>query len=198
MSEGDVQMRAQTLIPAVLLVLAATPTMVVSQNKGAPEIFTANLHVTGAEAGAAAAAIQIQVQRYTPDADRTAVEAALKSGGYPAFVTALRKAPEVGTVSVGDQKWSIRWARERPTKTGRTIVLVTDKPVFFVGGGRVDAKPREGYEVAVIQMNVDDAGLGNGSMAAAAKVKPGGETGVTIEDYADNLIKLVTVVRKIQ
>ena len=35
------------------------------------------------------------IQRYTPDFDRTAVETALKQGGYPGFVTALRKAPEV-------------------------------------------------------------------------------------------------------
>jgi hypothetical protein len=75
---------------------------------------------------------------------------------------------------------------------------VTDQPVFFVGGGRVDAKPRAGYEVAVIEIQVDDVGLGNGSMAAAARVKPGGEAGVQIDDYADKPIKLVTVVRKIQ
>ena len=34
-------------------------------------------------------------------------------------------------------------------------------------------------------------------MAAAARVKPGGETGVQIDDYADEPIKLVTVSRKI-
>jgi hypothetical protein len=190
-------MRVQPFVPTMLLVLAATPGLVLSQSKRTPETFTANLHVTGATGGAGAATIQIQIQRYTPDADRAAVETALKSGGYPAFLTALRKAPDVGTVSVSERKWTIRWAREQPTRTGRTIVLVTDQPIFFVGGGRIDAKPREGYEVAVIQMQVDDGGFGSGSMAAAARVKPGGETGVQIDDYADKPIKLVTVVRKI-
>ena len=69
--------------------------------------------------------------------------------------------------------------------------------MFFVGGGRTEAKPRAGYEVAVIQLMVDEIGLGTGSMAAAARVKPGGETGVQIDDYADEPIKLVTVSRKI-
>ena len=92
--------------------------------------------------------IQIQIQRYTPDFDRKSVETALKGGGYPAFLTALRKAPEVGSVGIGDQKFAIRYAREQKTAKGRTIVVVTDKPVFFVGGGRADAKPRAGYEVA--------------------------------------------------
>ena len=45
-------------------------------------------------------------------------------------------------------------------------------------------------------MSIDDVGLGNGSMAAAANVKPGGESGVEINDYADKPIKLVSVVRK--
>jgi hypothetical protein len=176
-----------------------SPGAVFSQNKGAPELFTANLNVTGATAGAGAATIQIQVQRYTPDADRTAVETALKSGGYPAFLTALRKAPEVGTVTAGDQKWVIRWAREQvvPPRS-RTITLVTDRPIFFVGGGRVDAKPREGYDVGVIRLQMDDAGLGNGSMAAAAKVKSSAEAGVEVEDYGGQLVKLVSVVRKLQ
>ena len=172
-------------------VAAQTP-----RNDGAPETFTATAEVKAAT-GAITAAIQIHIRRYTPDFDRTAVETALKSGGYPAFVTALRKAPEVGSVAVGDRKFPIRWAREQKSANGRTIVVVTDEPVFFVGGGRTDAKPRAGYEVAVIQLLVDDTGVGSGTMAAATRVKPGGETGVQIDDYADQPITLATVRRKL-
>jgi hypothetical protein len=188
-------MRVRTLVP-ILLILTSTPGLVLTQSRGTPETFTANLHVAGATGGAGAATIQIDIERYTPEAERTAVENALKTGGYPAFVAALRKAPVVGSVSSGDQKWAIRWAREQKTEKDRRIVVVTDQPVFFVGGGRVDAKPRAGYEVALIQLQVDDVGFGSGLMAAAARVKPGGETGVQIDDYADKPIKLVTVVRK--
>jgi hypothetical protein len=167
------------------------------RNVGAPETFSANAHAAKAGSGAIAATLQIHIERYTPDADRTAVETALKSGGFAAFVAALRKAPEVGYVQLGEQKTPIRWARETTTGKGRTIVVVTDKPVFFVGGGAADAKPRAGYDVAVVELTVDDVGLGNGRMAAAAKVKPGGEAGVQIEDYADAPIKLTTVTRKL-
>jgi hypothetical protein len=190
-------MRYQRIVPAVLVMLATAAHLVLAQKpKGAPEMFTANLQVTGAKTGAAAATIQVDIQQYSSDADRTAVETALKVGGYPAFLTALRKAPVVGTVSAADQTWSIRWARERRTDKGRSIAVVTDKPIYFIGGGSVDAKPRAGYEVAVIQMDVDDVGLGTGSMAAAARVKPDGEGGVRIDDYAEAPITLVTVVRK--
>ena len=59
-------------------------------------------------------------------------------------------------------------------KKGRTISLVTERPVYFVGGGKADAKPRAGFELAVVQLNVDEFGLGSGTMAAAARVKASG------------------------
>ena len=191
-------MRVPSLVLIGVLALAASPRAVQSpRNSGAPETFTANAQVKGA-AGAIAATIQIQIQRYSPDFDRTSVESALKGGGYPSFLTALRKAPEVGSVGIGDQKFAIRYAREEKTAKGRTITVVTDKPMFFVGGGRADAKPRAGYEVGAIQMMVDDVGLGSGTMTGAARIKPGPEgVGVQVDDYADELIKLVTVSRKL-
>ena len=190
-------MRALIRVSMLLVLAVAVPAT--AQQPTAPETFSANIQAQGTKGGAGAATIEINIRRYTPDADRTAVEEALKTGGYPGFVAALRKAPEVGAVSFGDRTWSIRWAREQPaTKYTRRIVVVTDKPIFFVGGGSVDAKPREGYEVAVIQIDIDNAGMGQGLMTAAARVKPGGETGVQIDDYADKPIKLVSVVRKLK
>ncbi len=191
-------MRGRTMLVPMLL-LVGTASAAWAQQVGAPETFSANLNVTGATGGAAAATIQIDIRRYTPPADLAAVESALKTGGYPAFIAALRKAPEVGAVSFGERKWAIRWARERPSgQHTRKIVVVTDQPIFFVGGGKVDAKPREGYEVAVLELEVDSVGLGKGVMTAAARVKPDGEGGVLIDDYADKPIKLVTVTRTIR
>ena len=189
--------RVLAVLPMLLILSLANGRAV--QQVGAPETFSANVQASGAQGGAAAATIAIDIQRYTPEADRTAVEDALKTGGYPAFLTALRKAPEVGNVSFADRKWPIRWARERATgKYTRSIVVVTDQPIFFIGGGRPDAKPREGYEVAVIELQVDNVGMGKGSMTAAARVKPGGENGVQIDAYEGKPMNLVTVVRKIK
>jgi hypothetical protein len=166
-----------------------------ARNVGAPEVFNANAQVKG-KTGAGAATLQIHIDRYTPDADRTAVETALKQGGYASFLNALRKAPEVGRVQVGERQFPIRWSRQTSHKDGgRTIVVVTDTPIFYVGGGSADAKPRAGYDVGLIQMTVDGVGFGSGTMAGAARIRPGGDAGVQVDDYADEPIKLVTVSR---
>jgi hypothetical protein len=172
------------------------------QGAKAPEQFSINANAAG-DGGALASQFVIAVDRYNTDAERDALATVLKQGGYPAFLPALRKSPVVGHITVGKEQFDIRYAYAKAsattaTKDGRTIVVVTDKPLFFVGGGRADAKPRAGYEVAVAQFDVDDIGLGSGTMAMAARVKPGGPAGVQIDDYADKPVKLTTVRRLIQ
>src|SRR4051812_29988504 len=133
----------------------------------APESFRATANVKGA-AGGAAVYVDIKIDRYTPDGEREKMTTALRTGGYPALLTAVRKAPAVGTGTIGQDSFVVRWAREqRAGATKRTISLVTEKPIYFVGGGKADAKPRGGYELAVLQIDMDDAGVGNGTMAAA-------------------------------
>ena len=162
---------------------------------GAPETFSARAQAENKAGVAVSAPILVHVERFTPDFDRTTVQEALRIGGYPGFLTALRKAPDVGYVELAGRKTIIRWARQAASDTGRTIVVVTERPVAFLGG-QAEAKPRAGYEVAVIQLKVDSRGEGAGTMAAAARVRPGGETGVQIDDYAEAPITLAKVTRK--
>ena len=59
-----------------------------------------------------------------------------------------------------------------------------------------NAPPRAGFEVAVLQLQVDATGRGKGTMAGAARVRPDGEGGVVLDDYADEPIALTNVTRK--
>ena len=192
-------MRTVTILITVLLLGA--PAWVAAQaarpaTTGAPETFSATAQAKNAT-GAVSGTLDVRVTRYTPEFDRTTVETALRQGGYPRFLTALRNAPQVGEVVLaGGQPYTIRYAREKVEAGGRTIVLVTDKPVFFVGGGQANAKPRAGYEVAVIEIQLDARGQGKGRMAAAARVRPDGDGGVLLDDYAEQLIALTGVTRK--
>ena len=72
------------------LVVATTVAAGQVRNVGAQEVFNANAQVKTPN-GAAAATLEVHIDRYTPDADRTAVESALKHGGYANFLNALRK-----------------------------------------------------------------------------------------------------------
>jgi hypothetical protein len=179
------------LTMALLSSLGAVPALAQKDVKP-PETFTANAQVIGQNAGSSAH-VTIQINQYTSETDRTTIQEALRIGGYRGFLPALREAPEVGFVEMAGRKVAVRWARQQPTDKGRFISVVTDAPLFFVGGGSIDAKPRAGYEVAVILLDVDSIGLGTGTMAAAARVRPGGTTGVQIDDYGDTPVKLVTV-----
>ena len=169
-----------------------------SKNKkaSAPEVFRGTAKVSTATAGGEAH-VSIEIDRYTDEKDLKAMEQALKSGGSAAFLDALKRAPVAGRFKVGDQTFTIRWARERPSASGRVISVVTDTPVYFVGAGMPDAKPRAGFDVAVVMLNMDSAGVGQGTLALAAKVKPGGTAGVEVEDYASQPVKLVSVMRVI-
>jgi len=187
-----------SLVSLVAVVALAVPSFAGQKRRDPlPESFTANAQFIGS-GGAAATTLKIRVERYTPDAEREAVLQALTQGGYPGFVQAVRKAPVVGSVAIGGHSFDIRWARESPIKNGRAIVVVTDKPMFFIGAGSPTAKPREGFEVGVISFEVNDSGMGyGGKMAAAARVKTG-EAGIEIADYGEKLIELKTVMRDIK
>lgn len=163
-----------------------------------PETFavTATVTATGAAAGSVTVPITIRIDRYTPEFARVAMTDALRyQGGYPGFLRALREAPIAGSLELADQKFTIRWAHQEPTEGGRRISIVTDKPVHFIGSGKANAKPTAGYEVAVVQLTIDKSGKGEGTMAAAARVKPRGTTAVQIDDYAETPVKLTAVVR---
>lgn len=159
-----------------------------------PESWRANAQITGARGGIAVI-VTIQIDRYTNDADRDAIASALNEGGYAAFLDAFRKAPIVGAVSVGERSIPIRWARERVEGNLRHIAVVTDGPIHFAGAGALDAKPTAGFDLAVLDFKVDSVGMGSGTMAAAARVKPGGATGVQVDEYAGKPFTLVSVTK---
>jgi len=81
----------------------------------APETFRAHANATNKDGAAAATYVDIQIDKYTRDADRDKLTQALKSGGYPALLTAVRNAPAVGTVTIGKDTFTIRFAREQRT-----------------------------------------------------------------------------------
>jgi hypothetical protein len=168
------------------LTLAALPNAVRAQSY--PRTLVANAAVSGAN-GALTGTVTIHVDELMHDLDFKQVADALQYGGYLQFLPALRKLPEIGYVQIGDRKTALKYARVRPGANPR-LVLGTDRPIFFVGGGAPDAKAKAGYEVGVIELDIDAQGNGKGTMAAAARVKRGPDGGPIVEDYAEAPIQL--------
>ena len=72
----------------------------------------------------------IHVDRVMNETLRTRVHDALKFGGYPKFLPALRTLPAIGTIEVEGRKVEIRYVREEPLEKGSRLVLVADQSPF--------------------------------------------------------------------
>jgi hypothetical protein len=183
------------LVSALAIVFVGAGVSAQHKATDVPVTFTASADFTG-PLGSMATTLQIHINQYTSDRDRTDLLAALTKNGYQAFLPAFRKVPIVGYVQIKDQKFDLRWAHHEEQGGGQVVTVATDKPIYFAGGGSPDAKPRAGYELAVIRMEVDGVGMGKGTMAAAARVKPTANAqGVQVDAYADKPIDLKTVTR---
>lgn len=191
----NVVLKSAATIGALAMITLA-PSLAAQHKPGdVPVDFSASAQGVGA-LGAVATTLKIHVDRYTADRDRTSLVAALKRDGYQAFLPAFRKVPVIGYVQIKDQKWNLRWASQQTRDVGQTVMVATDQPMFFLGGGGVNPKPRAGYELAVIRLELDTIGMGSGTLAAAARVKPNADaTGVEIDDYAEEPLKLTSVTR---
>jgi len=162
-----------------------------------PVEYSATVQAVG-ELGAAAAYVKVHIDRFTPERDRKELVAGLKTG-YDTFLPALKKAPVVGYIEVKDKKWQLRWAHQDLRDMGQVVTVATAEPIFFAGGGRADAKPRAGYDMAVIRLDLDTIGMGKGTFASAARVKPNADaTGVDIDDYGGTPMPITTVTRLIR
>ena len=167
---------------------------VFAQN-AARESFTATAAVKGAGGAAATAPITLTVDRKMSQAEADKLLAAFKSGGAAALRKALNGVAPTGSVRVGGGKATpTRITVERPTEKGRLLTIVTDEPVVFIGAGAPGAKPKEGYDFAIIDLEVDAKGGGSGTIAPAAKVtvKDGA---FVVEDYSGEVVRLTKVTR---
>jgi hypothetical protein len=185
--------RAMTgLISGAMLAAAVSS---VSAQVGS-ETFTATAAVKTAGSAAASAPVTITVTRKMPQSEIDQLLAAFKSGGAAGLRKALVGVPPTGSVQLGAGKPTpTRMTLERTTDKGRLLTIVTETPILFLGAGVAGAKPKEGYDFAVIDLEVDAKGSGSGTLAPAAKVTVK-DSAVVVEDYASELVKLTGVARK--
>ena len=158
------------------------------------ETFTATASIKNAAGAAASAPVTIVVDRKMPQAEADKFLAAFKSGGTAALRKALTGVAPTGSVRIADGPVTpTRLTIERPTDKGRLLTIVADQPVMLIGAA--SGKPKEGYDFAIIDIQVDSKGAGEGTFAPAAKVTV--KDGVfVVDDYSGEIVKLAGVSRK--
>jgi hypothetical protein len=137
--------------------------------------------------------IAVTVDRKMSQAEADKLVAAFKSGGAAGLRKALSGVAPTGSVKIGGGKaTATRVTVERATDKGRLLTIVADEPILFLGAGVPGAKPKTGYDFAVIDLEVDAKGAGSGTIAPAAKVtvKDGA---FVVEDYGGEVVRLTKV-----
>ena len=156
------------------------------------ETFTATATVKTAGAASATAPVTIAVDRIMTQAEADKLLAAFKAGGAAGLHKALKGVKPTGSIALGGGKPTpTRLAVERQTDKGRLITMVTDAPILHMGKGLPDAKPTEGYDFAVLDLEIA-AGGGTGTLTPAAKVTVKGGAFV-VEGYSTEPLRLTSV-----
>ena len=181
---------ATALVGVCLMIPAST------NGQSAGEVFTATAVVKSADGKSASAPVTITIDRKMSEKEAQSLANAFKAGGAAALRKGLEGVKPTGTVRIGTGNATpTRFTIERPVGAGRLLTILTDQPLLFLGAGVPGAKPKAGYDFAIIDIEVDATGGGAGTVAPAAKIKMNGDAFV-VEDYGGNELIRLTAVKK--
>ena len=109
---------------------------------------------------------------------------------------ALAGVAPTGSITLGGgEPARTRITIERATDKGRLITVVTDTPILHLGAGLPGAKPKEGYDFAVLDLEVATGGGGSGSLTPAARIALKGGAFV-VDGYSSEPLRLTAVTAK--
>ena len=131
--------------------------------------------------------VTIKIERLVTPATRTRLLDGLKYNGYQGFMNVLRPLPVVGTIATQSREVEVRYAWETKAENRTRLVVVADKPLFFLSGDAT--KSKAGYELTVVDLQLDERGAGTGTLAGAARVKPAPD-GIVLDDFAASPVQL--------
>ncbi len=174
----------------ISLVLLAGAVGLAAQTMGRPEEFNA-VAIVNNNLGSGAGRVIMRVERWSTEAERTRLTAALQKGS-DALLDVLRDQRSVGTIRTPDSLgYDLRYAHQEPGEDGgRRIVIATDRPIGF---WEARNQPRSiDYPFTVIQMEIGKDGEGKGTLSFATKVMPRGNV-IILENFATSPVMLTKI-----
>ncbi len=190
------RMKVQFLSVAGALLLACAAAVAQSQSQalaGEPEDISAAI-IANNELASGLGTVQIRINHWSTDADRTRLLTMLRESGPQALLRELQKLPAVGTIrtpnSIG---YDLHYARQTAVGDGRRIVIATDRPIGYLEatnqGRTLD------YPFTLIQMQLDSQGKGTGTMSYATKIVVNDDM-IELEDLASAPFRLTNIEAK--
>jgi hypothetical protein len=174
-------------VPALVVLVCS---LALAQSNGQPERFTANAVSLSPEYGTGQQTVEMTVNRWSPNAERTRLVAVLQEKGPGELLKQLQKMKSVGRIRTPDSiGYDLRYAQQTPSEDGgRTIVIATDRPIGF---WEATQRPRSiDYPFTVIQMKLDRDGNGSGTLSYATRIVARGNNVIELEDFATQPIML--------
>jgi len=181
-------------MPALGAALVAATTLVGAAAQKSVAHYTAQAVDITAPAGRAASQVDIQITRWSTDAERDQLNTALWEKGQGPLFDVLRKMPSVGVVhGTGAAGYDLRFARRTVLPGGsENIVIATDRPISFWEAATI--APSTQYPFAVIELHLRSNGEGEGRMSIAARMSADkGTKTLMLENYTQAQVQLQNV-----
>lgn len=142
-----------------------------------------------------AGVVQIQIDRWSTDAERDMLRTTLREKGPDALLKALQGIkPRVGFMRLPNTRgWDLYFARDIKREDGtRQVILASDRYIAF--GEAMSSTRSMQYRFTIIDIRFDTEGKGTGELSAAAKVSINPKTNtLEIENYGAQPTDLINV-----
>jgi hypothetical protein len=159
----------RSAIIAASIFLVASAGIAQNESRGKEEFTAVALSAGGPRSNPVAAQVDIVVERWSTEAERQRLTAALAKGQSEAIET-LRDLPKVGSIRTpGSLAWDLHYAHQmRGEDGGRRIFLATDRPI---SAWEAINQPRTiDYPFTFIELHLDNNSVGEGKLSRATRV----------------------------
>jgi hypothetical protein len=149
-----------------------------------------------APAGNATGLVQIQITRWSTDAERDKLTAALFEQGGKTLLDLVSNLPSAGSLRTPDSVgYPLRYARRTASANGENVVIITDRALSFY---ELRNAPRSrDYPFTVIRFQLNSEGRGQGDILLATRISGDKATkDIAFENYGATPLKLQNVRRE--
>lgn len=139
--------------------------------------------------------VEIQITRWSTDAEREMLLGILKEAGQPAMIAELQKLPQVGYIKMPNSMGvALFYARSNKLPDGsREVVIGTDRSI----GMATNAPQLSQYDATFIELHFKKGSKkGEGKIVLAGKASVGKDGKVHIANYQGEPVRLMNITAK--